>query len=487
MANYANYASNIASIFGGLNSSNAAGSAAAAGVAGVNNGINSVNTLYNSSTATNNPYITAGGSAAGTIANNIAPATSSLGGAVSGLQNTASGNNLNVSQFYDPSMAFTLQQGQQALQRSQAATGGVLSGAALKNLDSYSQGIASQNYQSAVTNALAEQSQQTSANTNLESGALTANSQLTPILNAGTSALGYQNSTASNAGSQLAQLNSNAGQLQAQGITQSAGGINTAIGGLLGAGAKAVGSANGTTPTTPTTTPTGYTSTGSSYSAPSNVSFTNYGGSSGGGYDFGSSLSDIFSDEATKTNIQAITPFSAAMTPQNAGLEGPAAGNTATVAPVSAIQPQTASSSNSNSNSNSGSSGGGGILGSLGGIIGGALSFFSDENTKKDISSLTDSEVEKSMEGMHPKTYEYNQATQAKGAPSGQQVGIIAQDVQKTPARDMVNDNNGGDKTVDVKKATSFLLAGYANLNKRLAQLEPEKKPTETKVKKGSK
>ena len=65
--------------------------------------------------------------------------------------------------------------------------------------------------------------------------------------------------------------------------------------------------------------------------------------------------------------------------------------------------------------------------------------------------------------------------------------GIIAQDVQKTPARDMVNDNNGGDKTVDVKKATSFLLAGYANLNKRLAQLEPEKKPTETKVKKGSK
>lgn len=403
---------------------------------------------------------------------------------MSGLQRTASGNGLNVSQFYDPSMAFTLQQGTAALQRSQAASGGVLSGAALKDLTSYASGVASQNYQNAVTNALAEQGQQTSANTNLESGALTGNSQLTPILNAGTSALGYQNTNSINTGSQLAQLNSNAGQLAAQGITQSAGGINSAIGGA----AQALGKTNNTNTKTDNgynsnstnNTNSGYNSERSDPNYSSNYN-ASYGGGGGAGY--------VTSDEATKTNIQAITPFDAAMTPQNAGLEtqgtaGSASGNAPA---VQAIQPKSSSS---------GSSGGGGGGSSVMGFIGAAasiLSFFSDENCKQDIQSMSDKDVEKSMSGMNAKSYQYNQETQAKGAPAGKQIGVLAQDVQKTPAKGMVNDTNP--KTIDVKKATSFLLAGYSNLNKRLAQLEPngstkpEKHDVETKVstKKGSK
>lgn len=49
----------------------------------------------------------------------------------------------------DPGYEFQLNQGQQALQNSQAAQGGVLSGAALKSLINYNQGVASTGYQSA--------------------------------------------------------------------------------------------------------------------------------------------------------------------------------------------------------------------------------------------------------------------------------------------------------------------------------------------------
>lgn len=46
----------------------------------------------------------------------------------------------------DPGYQFRMQQAQQALQRSAAATGGLNSGAFLKGLDQYSQGLASQEY-----------------------------------------------------------------------------------------------------------------------------------------------------------------------------------------------------------------------------------------------------------------------------------------------------------------------------------------------------
>lgn len=52
----------------------------------------------------------------------------------------------------DPSYQWQLQQGQQALQNSQAAGDGVLSGAALKGMQNYTQGLASTNYQNAYTN-----------------------------------------------------------------------------------------------------------------------------------------------------------------------------------------------------------------------------------------------------------------------------------------------------------------------------------------------
>jgi hypothetical protein len=52
-------------------------------------------------------------------------------------------------QYQDPGYQFQLQQGQQALQNSQAAKDGVLSGAALKDLIGFNQGMASNAYQNA--------------------------------------------------------------------------------------------------------------------------------------------------------------------------------------------------------------------------------------------------------------------------------------------------------------------------------------------------
>jgi len=57
----------------------------------------------------------------------------------------------------DPGYGFQLAQGQQALQNSQAAGSGVLSGAALKGLIGYNQGMASTGYQNAYNRWLSSQ------------------------------------------------------------------------------------------------------------------------------------------------------------------------------------------------------------------------------------------------------------------------------------------------------------------------------------------
>ena len=53
-----------------------------------------------------------------------------------------------------PGYQFALQQGEQAVQRSAAAQGDLLTGGTLKAEDQYAQGLASQTYQNAVTNSL---------------------------------------------------------------------------------------------------------------------------------------------------------------------------------------------------------------------------------------------------------------------------------------------------------------------------------------------
>lgn len=58
-----------------------------------------------------------------------------------------------------PGYQFQLQQGQQALQNSAAARGGLLSSGTAKSLDQYSQGLASTNYQQTYNNSLTQYQQ----------------------------------------------------------------------------------------------------------------------------------------------------------------------------------------------------------------------------------------------------------------------------------------------------------------------------------------
>jgi hypothetical protein len=78
------------------------------------------------------------------------PYTQAGYGALSQLQNPNFQHNFGAADFQeDPAYQFDLQQGQQALERSAAAKGGLMSGGTLKDLTSYAQGQASNEYQNA--------------------------------------------------------------------------------------------------------------------------------------------------------------------------------------------------------------------------------------------------------------------------------------------------------------------------------------------------
>lgn len=73
-----------------------------------------------------------------------------LGLQAGGADNGSAMRNFSAQDFQsDPGYQFRMDQGQQALERSAAARGGLMSGAALKDTARFSQGLASQDYQSA--------------------------------------------------------------------------------------------------------------------------------------------------------------------------------------------------------------------------------------------------------------------------------------------------------------------------------------------------
>lgn len=102
--------------------------------------------MFNSSQANLQPYINGGSRAMGQLNSKLADG--SLGGTFSGADYLAN---------KDPGYQFQLDQGNQALQNSQAAKDGVLGGSSLKGLIDYNQGMASTGYQSAYNRWLQSQ------------------------------------------------------------------------------------------------------------------------------------------------------------------------------------------------------------------------------------------------------------------------------------------------------------------------------------------
>ena len=93
------------------------------------------------------PFINTGYEAQGALRNLLGLGTPTDGGTYGSLMKPFDA--AAFQQWKDPGYDFQLQQGQQALQNSQAAQNGVLSGAALKDLIGFNQGMASNAYQNA--------------------------------------------------------------------------------------------------------------------------------------------------------------------------------------------------------------------------------------------------------------------------------------------------------------------------------------------------
>lgn len=92
----------------------------------------------------------------------------------------------------------------------------------------------------------------------------------------------------------------------------------------------------------------------------------------------------------------------------------------------------------------------------------------SDKNAKKDIKS-GDKEIQKFLDSLSSKSYEYKDQDKE---PKGKQLGILAQDAEKSDmGKEMVVETDDG-KAIEVTEAVSKLLSAVANLNRRVKKSE---------------
>lgn len=109
----------------------------------------------------------------------------------------------------------------------------------------------------------------------------------------------------------------------------------------------------------------------------------------------------------------------------------------------------------------------GGLLGA-GGAIGAAA--LSDARQKQNIVDSPE-EAGRMLEALHPKSYEYRDASIPGTAP-GKRYGILAQDLEKSPmGKSLVRETPHG-KMIDVGQATGAMLAALAELNQRVKKVE---------------
>lgn len=137
----------------------------------------------------------------------------------------------------NPGYKFALQQGEQAMQNSAAASGGLLTGGTAMALNNYAQGAATQNYQQVYNNAvqnyelgLQGQQQQYGQLAGVAGLGLSSAGEIGGV---DTSLSGQQANTLGQGGAEQASLIQNAGQAQAAGIV---GSTNAFSGGVTAAG-----------------------------------------------------------------------------------------------------------------------------------------------------------------------------------------------------------------------------------------------------------
>jgi len=93
---------------------------------------------------------------------------------------------------------------------------------------------------------------------------------------------------------------------------------------------------------------------------------------------------------------------------------------------------------------------------------------FSDERVKTDV-GRGDVAASEAMAELKPSTYQY---ASPEYGPGGQKIGIMAQDLEKTPAGSQLVQNTPAGKQVDVAGGMSLALASGADQEKRIRELE---------------
>ena len=133
-----------------------------------------------------------------------------------------------VTEQNDPGYQFRAQQGQKAIQGSAAANGTLLNGSTLKDLASYQQGLASQEYGNVYSRALSDWQNNMQ---NFYTGQNNTFNRLSSVSSQGQNAAAGQANAAGQYGTNAANTITGIGNVQAAGTVGSANAINSGISG----------------------------------------------------------------------------------------------------------------------------------------------------------------------------------------------------------------------------------------------------------------
>lgn len=198
---------------GALISANASQSAADTQANAANNATQAQLQMYGQARQDLSPYVTSGNQALSRLSDLVGTSGNTGASGYGSLMQPFNADTFR--QYQDPGYQFQLQQGQQALQNSQAAQDGVLSGAALKDLINYNQNFANTSFDNAFNRYQTQQGNQYQ--------------RLSGLVNLGQASAAGTAANAMTAGGNIGANTIAAGNAQAAGMMGSANAINGGI------------------------------------------------------------------------------------------------------------------------------------------------------------------------------------------------------------------------------------------------------------------
>lgn len=198
------------SLFGGLFGGNAAGKASKEYMRGLEKARGSLETSQSQALGNLTPYLSAGSRATGTLSD----MTSTPGQGL--LQNWTDTFQAPTAEqaAQTPGYKFQLQQGNDAIQKAAAARGGLLSGSTLADMNKFSQGIASSNYNDTWNRAHSQYQDAYQAFLNNQNNTF---NRLSTMSGQGLNAAGTAGNIVTGIGGDIASLYAQSGAAQAQG------------------------------------------------------------------------------------------------------------------------------------------------------------------------------------------------------------------------------------------------------------------------------